>query len=229
MSTLADIDETLPAGTEEASNGDNRIRAGRVAIKTTFGSEHQLTGEHKFPYGDTASRPAAGNAGRIYLNNETGYIDKDNGTAWEKATPALLPSGTQMLFYQDTAPVGWTIQDTLDDKVVYVSKGSAAGGETGGGVHSTGSWTISGLSASTTVDGHAITIDEMPAHTHSYSHIVAGGTQELLNSGHDNHMATFDSGSTGGNAAHTHGASTSVSQDGSWRPSAYVCIIAKKD
>lgn len=52
-----------------------------------------------------------------------------------------VPSGETILFYKDTAVTGYTLNDTLDDKVVYITKGSVAGGETGGSLHSSGTWT----------------------------------------------------------------------------------------
>ena len=54
---------------------------------------------------------------------------------------AIIPSGEIILFYKDTAVTGYTLQDSLDDKVVFVTKGSAAGGEVGGAEHSGGTWT----------------------------------------------------------------------------------------
>ncbi len=48
------------------------------------------------------------------------------------ASEIAFPSGTKMLFYQDTAPSGWTIDSSVDDKAVYISKGSSDGGHTGG-------------------------------------------------------------------------------------------------
>ncbi len=69
---------------------------------------------------------------------------------------------TKMLFYMDTAPLGWTLLNTLDDKVVYVTKGSAAGGQTGGAVHSAGTWTQP--SHTHTGPSHTHT---GPSHTHT--------------------------------------------------------------
>ena len=46
-----------------------------------------------------------------------------------------VPSTETVLFYKDTAVTGYTLENTLDDKLVFVSKGSVAGGETGGGAH----------------------------------------------------------------------------------------------
>jgi hypothetical protein len=112
-------------------------------------------------------------------------------TAWtvSLSAPILevsIPAATKMLFYADTAPAGWTIDNTLDDKLVYVTKGSAAGGQTGGAAHSAGTWTQpnhthtgpshthTGPSHTHTTPAVALSIAEMPAHDHSGS--TATGT-----------------------------------------------------
>ena len=131
------------------------------------------------------------------------------GVASMEATDkAVFPSGTKLGgFYQDTAPTGWAIADTLDDKLVYITKGSAAGGQIGGDVHVGGSWTISGL-----------------AHTHtgpSHTHSLASGTDFLIIGGGNRSRETEASGTevTGSGGA----------SDGTWRPSAYCCIICSKN
>ena len=112
-----------------------------------------------------------------------------------------IPSGTKMLFYANTAPVGWTIDSTLDDKLVFVTKGSAAGGQTGGGAHSTGSWTQTshthtGPSHTHTVATHTHT---GPSHTHTTaSHALT--TAELATHSH----ANTASSSAANESAHTH-------------------------
>jgi hypothetical protein len=119
-------------------------------------------------------------------------------TAWtvSLSAPILevsIPAATKMLFYADTAPAGWTIDNTLDDKLVYVTKGSAAGGQTGGAAHSAGTWTQpnhthtgpshthtgpshthTGPSHTHTTPAVALSIAEMPAHSHPGS--TADGT-----------------------------------------------------
>ena len=77
MADLSTLDETKPASSDLVSEGDDRIRETRVAIKTSFAIEHALGGVHKFNVGNTASRPAAGNVGRIYVNTQTNKIDYD--------------------------------------------------------------------------------------------------------------------------------------------------------
>lgn len=141
-------------------------------------------------------------------------------------------AGTKMVFYQDTAPSGWTIDTTLDDKLLFITKGSGAGGQTGGGAHSSGTWTQpththtgpshthtgpshthSGPSHTHTVEAHthttgdhAITTNEMPSHRHS------GLTIDLGFGVPGGTGYSFPSGYTGydgGGAVHNHGATGS--------------------
>ena len=104
MADLSTLDATQPVGSDPVSQGDDAIRATRDAVKTSFGgtdtgsgaasSEHYLLGPHKFPNGTTAARPAAGNAGRIYLNTERTWIDRDDGSAWRMANAVAPATGT---------------------------------------------------------------------------------------------------------------------------------------
>jgi hypothetical protein len=148
----------------------------------------------------------------------------------------LIPGGTKMLFYADAAPAGWTIENTLDDKLVFVTKGSVAGGDTGGQAHATGTWTQ---------PNHQLVASEIPAHTHpgstaanesahthdSTTHTGTGSAQEGATTGNVSNPET-----TGAGSAHTH-TITVASQGGdgnhnhgtTWRPAAYNCIICSKD
>jgi len=194
------------------------------------------SGDIEYHNGTTRTRLAKG--------SDTNLLTLTAGIpAWVAASSsAVFASGTKMLFYQDTAPIGWTIDNTLDDKIVYITKGSAAGGQTGGGVHSTGSWTISGFDAN--VGGHTLASAEMPAHTHtgpSHRHTVTsyqfveGGTNMLehticdlgsSSSSYTSYDGTGNTGSAGSDGSHTH---AMASHNGTWRPSAYCCIICEKD
>ncbi len=80
-----------------------------------------------------------------------------------------VPSGKTVLFEKNTAVTGYTLETGFDDGIVYITKGSAAGGETGGTNVSGGTWTQPDhdhASGSPYTDYHAITISEMPSHRH---------------------------------------------------------------
>src|SRR5215831_7799008 len=82
MADLSTLDDTQPPDTQQVAQGAARIRETRNATKTSFGIEHFLTGEHKIPVGTTAARPAAGHAGRLYINIDLIKLQYDAGGAW---------------------------------------------------------------------------------------------------------------------------------------------------
>jgi hypothetical protein len=145
--------------------------------------------------------------------NDAGTVKKMQFDPPAVVIPVEVPAGSKMAFYQAAAPTGWTQDTSVNDRVLRVVSG--AGGGTGG------NWTISGL----TVDGHVLTVEEMPAHTHSYTKYLlkmgasAQGTSVWISD------ASADSGATGGDAAHSHG----LSADGAWRPAYIDVIIASKN
>lgn len=94
MADLSTLDSSQPDNTDLASAGASEIRGTRVAILTSFGIEHHLTGEHKFLVGNTASRPTAGKAGRIYFNTELNTMQRDDGAAWIDVTTRVNPGGS---------------------------------------------------------------------------------------------------------------------------------------
>lgn len=84
MATVDDMDDTKPDGSTEAvSVLDNEIKTMKTQIRATWFVDHHRTGEHKFGRGSTAGRPAPGNLGRIYFNNDNNTIEFDNGVTWE--------------------------------------------------------------------------------------------------------------------------------------------------
>lgn len=150
-----------------------------------------------------------------------------------------IPSGSKVWFWQATAPTGWTIDATAADAVLAVKGGLSSYGVDGGlqaGTWSQPNHTHTGLSHSHTTGDHVLTIAEMPAHTHTY-------TKESTPIGHSGgnsvgvYPATYNTGSTGGNKAHNHGATSTIATDttgasataNTWRPLAQVGIICTKN
>lgn len=66
-----------------------------------------------------------------------------------------IPVGTTMLIESDTQITGWTLETDIDDELVYITKGSGAGGDTGGDLKGTWTW-----------PSHTLDITEMPVHDH---------------------------------------------------------------
>lgn len=95
MADLSTLDPTQPPDTQAVSQGAARIRETRGATITSFGIEHALTGEHKIPVGSTAARPAAGHAGRLYINTDLGLLQYDSGSSWATlVTSTIGPQAT---------------------------------------------------------------------------------------------------------------------------------------
>jgi hypothetical protein len=166
--------------------------------------------------------------GQVWVKNDTPntlWFTDDAGTDVQlgAAAPAgSIPAGTKMLFYANTAPTGWTIDNTLDDKMVFVTKGSVAGGETGGGAHSTGTWT-------------------QPNHSHTIPslYLAKGGALGYAVSNSvftaDSTWNLFTSSGAGGGTCYAAYSYTDTGTSGNgatantWRPASYCFIVCSKN
>jgi hypothetical protein len=185
--------------------------------------------------------------GAIYTKTDNSLYFQD-GAGSEHIVGGDVPSGTTMLFYKNTVVAGWTLLTSVDDRLVFISKGSAAGGQTGGGNHSTGTWTISGLAKSAhthTSVAVAITVAQMPIH----SHYSGGATRAYPNphnfgsttvnaklegtSGPGSYTTGPNTSPTGSGDTHTHGntgpqSNSTITSSGAWRPLASVFTLQTK-
>jgi hypothetical protein len=136
------------------------------------------------------------------FNEIVDYVNTLEGTLTGNIY-ALIPQGTKMIFYQATAPAGWTLITSVNDKFLRIVSGG--GGSTGGTVAASTS-----LAHSHTVAGHTHT---GPSHTHSissdgsHSHslYLVGGEAVAYGANYAN------SGSTDSLGSHTHGGVTGSS------------------
>lgn len=148
---------------------------------------------------------------------------------------------TAMVFYQDSAPTGWTIDATVDEHSLRLTKGSGAGGQAGGALGGTHNFStqFASLSESATpgVGNHTLTVGQMPIHNHTanaHSHTVprspaVGGAQNTCQSAASNSpdavvsvssvVVTINNAGSGGGHSHT------VDLRVKWA----ACIIATKD
>jgi hypothetical protein len=176
---------STPAGSDLLSQGDDKIREMKTAIQDALRGDESEGVEAIFPGASpstapvyryrglkdtTANRPTAGQYG-LFFDTTRNVLQRDNGTSWDDVG-AVIPSGTKMVFYQASAPIGWTAV-ALNDKFLRVVTSGGTGGSTGG----------SGLSPSSTItlqhthtsNGHTHTV---PNHIHyfPYSTYSISGT-----------------------------------------------------
>lgn len=133
-------DKTEPDGSESWTDGAAAIRSWRADSATALNTDGRWPGAdtavpvfvHKFKVGNTAARPTAAYAGRLYINTETGTIQRDTGSTWENITgpTETIPSGKNLVFYNSAAPTGWTQITTWNDRIIRLTSGTGAG--TGG-------------------------------------------------------------------------------------------------
>ncbi len=158
-------------------------------------------------YGNMAANGDAGDAaGQLAIGDHT-HIFGDTHNYDD------IPSGSTILFESDTAIVGYTLLTGVDDGVVYITKGSGAGGEAGATQKTGSTWTqpnhlhtIATQAVHThDTDDHTLTISEMPAHDHEIRQLVSVGPGW---GGEGSGWSSYvdDSESTGGGNAHNHGA-----------------------
>lgn len=168
----------------------------------------------------------------IYIQNskELYYGLNDR---WQKVGD--VPSGEIILFEKDTAVSGYTLLTNVDDQTVFITKGSATGGETGGTLKSGSTWTqpnhIHNVGAHTHTTGdHRLAIGEMPEHDHLSVGVCvygAGYQCQGIDSLRNNYKRTgFErTYKTGNSLPHNHGPTGYSSGDtagsstaNTWRP-----------
>lgn len=203
-------DTSSPGDSAIVSTFPSNERDFRAAARGAFAVDHDpdTNGYHDKVTLNQVSEPT-GVASKWTMWFQSGgsmpYARSGTGTVGRMI---FYPSGTKLLFPQAAPPTGWTLDTDVTDHVIMVNDTAGAG--TGG------NWTLSGMA----VDGHALTIDEMPAHTHVFRNAGfsvrapgSGGGQEATSEADD------DTSSTGGGSSHTHGLTNT-----SWRPS-YLNVV----
>jgi hypothetical protein len=168
--------EASPADSDNVSEGAGKIRTLKLDIRERIAKDHYMAiagtdadhGEHskitlQAPLGADPSNVA--DKGFLYTKDVSAKVElfweDEDGNVLQLTNQGQsdIPSGEIIVFDKDTVVIGYTLKTDKDDMLLFITKGSVAGGETGGGDHSTGSWTLSGIST-----------QNESAHTHSHNH-----------------------------------------------------------
>jgi hypothetical protein len=125
-------------------------------------------------------------------------------------------AGTVLLFYQASAPTGWTQVTSQNNKALRVVSGT--GGGTGGTTGFTSVFTNQTVSTSVSVSGTTgattLSTSQIPSHSHSYNTVYYGGPPGAnFNDGCYGYKAPggFSTGAEGGGGSHDHSFSGSGS------------------
>lgn len=212
--------ETTPAGTSSISGGDDAIREMKSAVRERLAREHYWPssgdatshGEHRFDNGNYADCPAAdaANAGKLFLATDVKTLMLDYGGAWLELPFA---AGTKAVFNQATAPLGWTKDTDVDDKVMIIHSGTN-GGSTGG------AWAISGLT--TTIAAHYHTVNLSTGYPSDTNYNQGGAPNIYCASSTHLHTVSGNTGTPSDTTGTTAG-------DGVWRPAYQYVIKCEKD
>ena len=199
----------IPADTDAASEGANRIRDFKTDIKERAAIDHSMAGDaddgkhlqvtFKDPLG--AKPSASASEGYLYTKDVSAkaelFWEDEDGNELQLTVAGLInvfPATTKMVFAQAAAPTGWT-QDATDDSMMRVV--SSSGGGTGGSVSPIATHVH-------TTAGHALTIGQMPAHTHTVPKGPTTAAGSYL-SNTNTTTSNVTSSSTGSGNSHSHG------------------------
>ena len=155
----------------------------------------------------------------FFLQKQSG---NNGGLTWAEvpAGEDFIPNGSVMVFFQASAPTGWTKVTSQNDKTLRVVSGNGGGtggdwamssGETtsevGAHTHTSAAHTHTGGSHSHATSAHTLTVAEMPSHNHATN----GGYTSQEQGQYNMNSGTAYSGysrtvqNTGGGGSHTHG------------------------
>jgi len=232
---------TKPDGNDGINVSDEYIRANMVAIEDALTTQHTFPGNAttrgKHTPGqasicdvDTAANmsahlvaSASGGLG-VISDYYPGLMTFDVDDFYERGPTS---ADTVMMFYQPTAPLGWTLYTGLHDFLAYCTSATSGAALSGGSAWTGSTWTISGL-----IWEHQHEYSDVYRHRHAiYTHRQGAGALARPACG-ANIPVTYSTGTSyTGDAVpcSSNTISGNPSSDASWRPAAAVCIVATKD
>lgn len=212
--TISGFNLAWPLQSDGLIEGDDHLRLIKSVLQT------------QFPGVSGNGYSAVINATEAEVNHLVGVTGsiQDQLDAITGNDNLIAPAGTVLPFYQASPPVGWTQVLTENDKMLRVVSG------TGGGAGGADSPISFSTAHNHTTGDHALSVPEMPAHTHTISlqrQNVSGnsGSTVMDESGDSNIVRTTNA--TGGGAVHNHG--NTGDKTLTFSPKYINIIIARKD
>lgn len=201
------------------SRGQNfTAMAGGDSLPSVFDTEFNSVATHSVTKADKLNPTFSGTVVIPALSASVSHTG--NGT---KTSPArsneiymhAFPTGTKMAFFQAGAPIGWTQDTSNNDALLRVVSGAGSGTGGTGGI-AAGSSTVTGSTA--------ISIAQMPPHTHNSDWQTIGGANGgyAFSTTGNNSTISHATSSIGSGTGHTHALT-------SWKPKYIDMIIATKD
>ena len=208
--------EAIPANGADALEGAERIRDLKTDIQERLSADHVMDesaddGEHvRVTLQEQASDPTnVTDKGFVYSKDVSGvtelfYKDSD-GDVTQITTTGLVnagfATGTKMLFQQTAAPIGWTkVTGSGNDNALRITTGTVT---TGGASNFTSVFGTGKVAGST-----ALSIAQMPAHTHTFPVYNSGGVVSTAiypaSSNNISYRGDYTTASTGSGSGHNH-------------------------
>jgi hypothetical protein len=205
--TISQLNKLWPTGTDKILEGDNHLRLIKSILKTQFPG----AGGNGFAIPITAKEVEINHLSGV-TSNVQAQINAINANV-----NLIAPSGTVLVFFQASPPVGWTQLPGNNDSMLRVV--STAGGGNGG----SNSPISFNTSHTHTTGSHALSVAEIPPHVHGVPlGVSVSASYNTSNSSQRINTANVDTTPTGGGQAHNHG--NTGSSGVTWTPK-YINVI----
>lgn len=189
----------LTSGTNiKTVGGASLLGSGDVG---TIGAIYGGTAQSTYTTGDILYASASNTLSKLTVGSAGQVLTVASGVpSW--AAGGGFATGTVLLFYQASAPTGWTQVTTQNNKALRVVSGT--GGGTGGSVTFTTAFASQAVSGSVGTSGATtITTSTMPSHTHTFFNVSSMGGSAGVQQSNGSAQVTTTS-STGSDGSHTH-------------------------
>lgn len=119
------------------------------------------------------------------------------------AAGQAFPAGTNMIFFQKSAPIGWTNNTTGLDHALRLVPGGGVGGTTGGSLYFSAAFKSQSVAG--TVGATTLSEAQIPAHFHNFAIYPTSGSGSVPSAGTSVGAFVMNTtGYKGGGGSHTH-------------------------